>query len=439
MFIVEKFTIDGTNVCWWYSQINQNEISIKPLFAVLESILDNYDDFYCVFDASIYYDLKQSGKNDEDRILSDLVNDFPDNFYIVTGSSRADGVVLHDAEFYDRRIISNDIYKDYVEKYLWLSDRYSSRLIQGNLQRSGLLTIDKLKYGKLNLSEDIKAQGRIIKEKLSLKNSPEMIEIESEINKKKKVLNEINEKIQKENTNLESVLNQIKFIEDKIVIRKYAEEKCIEANDRLKEEQRVIQEKINSLNEQYIQLEEKLKEAGFLVNSTQILKEKYETIAKLDEIIKEKELETKRIDQENKSIYEKYKKYEFEVNEIEKHKREEELRLSDDKECIKKAQRAIGEFLEPYGINNKINYYSGKGYREDYSQEDFINFEGSSWDVAVRALDISFQKYPICENCYGRSIYNSYKECHCLDCKSENITKNPQKIWSIINSFAPKK
>ncbi|AVK49454.1 hypothetical protein AXY43_16515 [Clostridium sp. MF28] len=431
---MEKITIDGTNVCWWYSQMVPKEISIKPLLSIIEAIIDNDDEFYCVFDASIYYDLKQSGKNDENNILSDLVNDFPDNFYIVTGSSRADGVVLHDAEFYDRRIISNDIYKDYVEKYLWLADRYSSRLIQGNLQRSGLLTVDKLKYGKLNLSEDIKEQGRIIKEKLSLKNSPEMIEVESEINKKRKVLNEINEKIQKENTNLESVLNQIKFIEDKIAVRKYAEEKCIEANDRLKEEQRVIQEKINSLNEQYIELEKKLNEAGFLVNSTQILKEKYETIAKLDEIIREKELETKRIDEENKSIHEKYKKYKFEVNEIEKNKREEELKLLDDKECIKKAQKAIGEFLEPYGIDNKRDRHSGQSLLKE---EDFIHFDGSTWDVAVNVLNMSFLKHPICEECYQRNYYDFRNACG--ECGSKNVTKNPQKIWSIINSFAPKK
>lgn len=432
---MENITIDGSNVCWWYSQMVHKEISIKPLLAVIEAILDNGDEFYCVFDASIYYDLKQNGKNNEGSILSDLVNDFPDNFYIVTGSSRADGVVLHDAEFHERRIISNDIYKDYAKKYLWLSDRYSPRLIQGNLQRSGLLTVDKLKYGKLNLSENIKEQGKRIKEKLSFKKIPEVIEVESEINKKKKVLNEIDKKIQKENTNLVSILNQIKFIEDKIAIRKFAEKKCIEANDRLKEEQRVIQEKVNSLTEQYMQLEEKLKEAGFLVNYVQILKEKYETIEKLDNIIKEKELENKRIHEENILIHEKYKKYEFELKESEKHKREEELKLSDDKECIRKAQKAISEFLEPYGIDNKSHSYM----RKPYDGKDFIHFDGSSWDVAVRALDISFQKYPICENCYGRSICNSYRECSCLDCKSENITKNPKKIWNIINSFAPKK
>jgi hypothetical protein len=87
MLRVEKITIDGTNVCWWYSQIAADEMSIKPLFAVIEAIIDNNDEFYCVFDASIYYDLKKSGENDEEIILSDLVNHFPDNFYIVTGSS----------------------------------------------------------------------------------------------------------------------------------------------------------------------------------------------------------------------------------------------------------------------------------------------------------------------------------------------------------------
>jgi hypothetical protein len=117
----------------------------------------------------------------------------------------------------------------------------------------------------------------------------------------------------------------------------------------------------------------------------------------------------------------------------------EELELYDDKECIRKVQKAIGEFLEPYGIDNKKDTYSGQYYGK---KEDFIHFDGSTWDVAIKALEISFLKNPICEECYERSVYKSgysSSKDSCLKCGSENITKNPQKIWDIINMYAPKK
>jgi len=413
MLWVAKITIDGTNVCWWYSQAVANEMSVKPLFAVIEAILDNDDEFYCVFDASIYHDLKQNSKSDDESILSDLVNDFPDDFYIVTGSSRADGVILHDAEHHETRIISNDTYKDYAYKYSWLSDRYNSRLIQGNLQRSGLITIDKLKYGQLNLDEDVKAQGERIKAKLSSKKSPEIIAIESEINPKKEILCEIEEKIR---------------------VLKYTEKNYTQTIDQLIEQQKVWQEKNHLANEQYTQIEEKLKEARILVNYDEILKEKYETIANLDKIIKERGLEKNRIDTDNDLVIEKYKKYKLEVKEIEEREREEELKLYEDKECIKKAQKAIGEFLEQYGIDNKSQSY----FRKPYDGKDFIHFDGSSWEIAVKVLDLSFKKHPICEECYERNL-NPYGHNSCLACRSKNITTNPRKIWDIINIFSPKR
>ncbi|OOM81226.1 hypothetical protein [Clostridium sp. BL-8] len=444
---MEIITIDGTNVCWWYSQVTPKEMSIKPLLAVIEAILDNDDEFYCVFDASIYYDLKESSKSDEESILSDLITNFSDNFYIVTASSRADGVVLHDAEFHQRRIISNDIYRDYIEKYSWLSDTHNSRLIQGNLQRSGLITIDKLTYGKLNISENIEEQAKRIKDKLSLKKSPEIIGIESEINKKKKVLCGIEEKIQKENTNLENIFKEIEFNKDKIRVLEYTEKKYTESINRLIDQEKVYKEKIDFANKQYIQLEKKIQEAGFLVNYDQILKEKYDTIAKLDKIIEERESDKNRIDDESKLILQKYQKYKLEVKKVEESEKEEELKLSNDKECIRKAQEAIGKFLEQYGIDNKDHYYSGRGSKKrcdqlgllQYTDEDFINFDGSTWDVAVKALHMSFKKYPICEDCYERNIFRWTDGISCSACKSKNITTNPEKIWDIINTFAPKK
>ena len=153
----KKFVIDGTNVCWWYANIRKDQLSIAPLLTVLIALLENGDDFYCVFDASTVHDLKKQGKEIEKAFIDASPEKYPGRFFIVTGSTRADGAVLHHADHYGDRIITNDIFKDYRDKYPWLKDPHTDRLIQGNLQPSGILTMDKLSYGRLELIDDLDA------------------------------------------------------------------------------------------------------------------------------------------------------------------------------------------------------------------------------------------------------------------------------------------
>ena len=150
----ETYVIDGSNVCWWYAQSHPEEISSTPLLSVLIALLEHGDDFYCVFDAPVTHEFEKHGKKDEAALIEQLLTEHPKKFFRVTGSTRADGVILHYADHNNRHIITNDIYRDYREKYDWLEDKYSPRLIQGNLQHSGLLTLDKLPYGQLELAVD---------------------------------------------------------------------------------------------------------------------------------------------------------------------------------------------------------------------------------------------------------------------------------------------
>lgn len=103
----ETFVIDGTNVCWWYSQSNPEEMSISPLIAILAALLENGDNFYCVFDAPTTLVLKKQGKGAEAEYFENLLSQYPKRFYRVTGSTRADGVILHYADHNNCRIISN--------------------------------------------------------------------------------------------------------------------------------------------------------------------------------------------------------------------------------------------------------------------------------------------------------------------------------------------
>ena len=155
----DTYVIDGNNVCGWYENVH-HEFSIIPLLSLMMALLENGDNFYCIFDASISHKLKKHGRVDESEFIEKLLSDYPNNFFRVTGSSRADGTVLHCADHYKIRIITNDLFRDYIEKYPWLEERFSPRLIQGNLQPNGLLTIDKLPYGHLELQDDFASSSK---------------------------------------------------------------------------------------------------------------------------------------------------------------------------------------------------------------------------------------------------------------------------------------
>lgn len=170
--MTETYVIDGTNVCWWFGQSHPDELSIQPLVSVLVAILENGDDFYCVFDASTPHVLDEEGKKDQAAQITSLLKKQPKRFFMVTGSTRADGVILHDADANNRRIITNDIYRDYRDRYAWLSDKHTPRLIQGNLHPSGLLTVEKLSYGHLRLVADVQAAVDRIYELLEHQGSP---------------------------------------------------------------------------------------------------------------------------------------------------------------------------------------------------------------------------------------------------------------------------
>jgi len=151
----KTYAIDGNNVCWWYSQSHPREISISPLLTILTALLVNNDDFYCVFDATICYTFENCGKGKEAQYIQSLITQDPRRFFRVTGATRADGVLLHYADHNNRCIITNDIFKDYRDRYSWLEERFCPRLIQGNLQPNGLLTLERLAYGQLKILSNL--------------------------------------------------------------------------------------------------------------------------------------------------------------------------------------------------------------------------------------------------------------------------------------------
>jgi len=169
-----QFVIDGNNICY----LNQlSPPSLAPLLNILLKILENNDKFYCVFDANIKHRLPEI----EAPIVEDLLRTYPKYFFRVTGSTKADPVILCYADLKQCDIISNDAYRDYVNEYQWLEDKYTKRLIKGNLFDGNQVIFDELPYGKFKVSEDILKTHEELKRLMTNKNSSEIKEVDQEV------------------------------------------------------------------------------------------------------------------------------------------------------------------------------------------------------------------------------------------------------------------
>ncbi|CAK1823909.1 hypothetical protein VCRA2113O324_190031 [Vibrio crassostreae] len=170
--MAKKYVIDGTNVCYWYKNLSKNDVrfSLLPLLSVVLKILENGDDVYCVFDATTERYITENYSS-ELMVYNFLLSDLKDNFYCVTGGTRADDSILHYADEYNCSVISNDKYRDYASKYQWLDNSYSERLVRGNLQPDGLMTLTNIPYGNITLTQNIDELIEQVKVEISSKRS----------------------------------------------------------------------------------------------------------------------------------------------------------------------------------------------------------------------------------------------------------------------------
>lgn len=151
----ELLVIDGTNVCFWHGQAGEHRntsqagVSMRPLLVLLTQILEHGDDFYCIFDATTVHHIYRHGNRKEARMVDGFVRNFPRHFFVVTGGSTADSAIAHFADRHNCRIVTND--RRYGmrlgDQFPWLQSRSSPRLIRGNCQRQGLITLERLAYG----------------------------------------------------------------------------------------------------------------------------------------------------------------------------------------------------------------------------------------------------------------------------------------------------
>jgi hypothetical protein len=159
--MTEVYAIDGSNVCHWQKNYKKNSVSLAPLLSIILEIIRTKDDFFCVFDASLKHHLKNKGDPEEVAIFESLIDEQPSRFLEVTGGTQADGVLLQYADFHSRKIITNDLFKQYADKYPWLG-RDAKRLIRGNLLPDGLISVEDMPFGVTRLHDQVETSAQVL-------------------------------------------------------------------------------------------------------------------------------------------------------------------------------------------------------------------------------------------------------------------------------------
>lgn len=125
----EHFLIDGSNVMGVRGR-NQPP-SLKVLLHLLIKLKEVGYDFTCIFDANARFILLRfAGQPDHEAYIQFLNREkYSTRFAESAGGMRADDLLLQRADRLRQRIISNDKFSAYANKYTWLHNP-DARLIK---------------------------------------------------------------------------------------------------------------------------------------------------------------------------------------------------------------------------------------------------------------------------------------------------------------------
>ena len=126
---IKKVVLDGLNICYWNSE-GEKKINISNIISLCISLANKNIEFTCFFDANASYLISEYCSEHDVKIYKELIGGkFSKYFKEVPGGIRADLFILQKANRDNSHIISNDNYRDYIERYLWIDK--SDRLLKG--------------------------------------------------------------------------------------------------------------------------------------------------------------------------------------------------------------------------------------------------------------------------------------------------------------------
>jgi len=152
----QRYVIDGSNVCYWANASKDKKMSISPLLTIAIALMENGDDFICIFDATILHALRENAPAEHSIQTQRLIRNFSDFFCIVPGGARADATILDLANSKNASVISNDFYRDYRHQYSWISSQHSDRLIQGVVAPMDRMVLEKWRTEGVSLRGSVR-------------------------------------------------------------------------------------------------------------------------------------------------------------------------------------------------------------------------------------------------------------------------------------------
>ena len=122
-----EYLLDGSNILHWGA--SRTGISLKHLLVITDHLKKANQAFQVFFDASAPHILKKHAPQ-EVSLYEKLLKDDPNHFCQVPAGTRADDFLLLQADANkDALILTQDLFRDHVEKYPWL--KTERRVIPG--------------------------------------------------------------------------------------------------------------------------------------------------------------------------------------------------------------------------------------------------------------------------------------------------------------------
>lgn len=112
------FVIDGTNLL--RATGDNLRCGMAVLLAVALEAIQHADDVLCIFDANTRHIVKVNREVEE--IYLHLLRRHGHHFVECTGGTRADDIILAEADYSDAVVISNDRFRDFATTYSWIGN-----------------------------------------------------------------------------------------------------------------------------------------------------------------------------------------------------------------------------------------------------------------------------------------------------------------------------
>lgn len=130
----ERFwVIDGLNIV---RMRGQDLPRLDFLLALTYQMLEDDADFLCIFDASAPPAIRDFQGTVYSKFYDYLIQSHPRRFSQVPAGTIADEFVLDIAKMFGQQVITNDQYRDHVDRHPWLESEHNDRLFGVELRYS---------------------------------------------------------------------------------------------------------------------------------------------------------------------------------------------------------------------------------------------------------------------------------------------------------------